>query len=227
MVLGGYFATLARMRKTLPNGSIRRRMEIHRASPARPQGTWTAEDPQSSRDPERRLLPPKERMPVAPAPPRLPSMAHRLPLLQKMAYRRHLGENQPGHPRTVAGSPEEGPPAQRRRGGFPVGQEHRGGRRTARLRWRQEGQGQKAPHPGRHRGFRALKAKVHSAKVMDHEGIKTLLHRARRAIPSPVAPVAGRGLPRRGQGRGLGARRPWAGAWSSSSARKSPPRKRC
>jgi putative transposase len=31
-------------------------------------------------------------------------------------------------------------------------------------------------------GF-ALKAKVHSAKVMDHEGIKTLLHRAQERFP--------------------------------------------
>jgi transposase len=27
-------------------------------------------------------------------------MAHRLPLFQKMAYRQHLGEDQPGHPPT-------------------------------------------------------------------------------------------------------------------------------
>jgi hypothetical protein len=31
-------------------------------------------------------------------------------------------------------------------------------------------------------GF-VLKAKVHSAKVMDHEGIKTLLHRAKERFP--------------------------------------------
>ena len=122
-------------------------------------------------------------MPVAPAPSRLPSMAHRLPLLQEMAHRRHLGEDQPGHPRTVAGPPEKGSPAQRGRGGFSVGKEHRGGRGRARLRRGQEGQGQKAPHPGGHRGFRALKAKVHSAKVMDHEGIKTLLQRATERFP--------------------------------------------
>ena len=141
MVLGGCFVTLARMRKTLPDGSFRRRMELHRASPACPQRIRTPQDPRSSRDPERRLLPPKKRLPVAPAPPRLPQMADRLPLLQEMAYRRHLGEDQPGHPRTPQGSPEAGSPAQRGRGGFPVGEDHRGGRRRARLRRRQEGQG--------------------------------------------------------------------------------------
>jgi hypothetical protein len=50
-----------------------------------------------------------------------------------------------------------------------VGQKHRGGRRTARLRRRQEGKG----HSKRHilvdtEGF-VLKAKLHSAKVMDFE----------------------------------------------------------
>src|SRR5215208_6060499 len=46
--------------KVLPDGFIRCRMELHRVSFARPHRTWTAEDPQSPRDPERRLLPPKE-----------------------------------------------------------------------------------------------------------------------------------------------------------------------
>src|SRR5215213_710908 len=99
--------------KTLPNGPLRRRMELLRAPPARPQGTWTAENSQPSRDPKRHLLPPKERLPVAALAPRLSSMAHRLPLLQKMAYRRYLGEGQPGHPRTLTGSPQKGSPAQR------------------------------------------------------------------------------------------------------------------
>ena len=69
--------------KVLPDGFIRCRMELHRASLARTQGTWTPQDPQSPRDPKRRLLPPEERLPVAPAPPRLPQVAHRLPLLRK------------------------------------------------------------------------------------------------------------------------------------------------
>src|SRR5215211_6284631 len=65
--------------KVLPDGFIRCRMELHRASFAHPHRTWTPQDPQSPRDPERRLLlPPKERLPVALAPPRLPQMAHRL-----------------------------------------------------------------------------------------------------------------------------------------------------
>jgi putative transposase len=55
--------------------------------------------------------------------------------------------------------------------------------RRARLRRRQKGQG----HSKRHllvdtEGF-VLKARVHSAKVMDYEGIKALLERADEAFP--------------------------------------------
>src|ERR671911_1139957 len=111
------FRYSSRYEKALPDGSFRRRMELHRASPSRTQGTWTTQDPRSSRDPKRRILSPKEWLSVAPAPPRLPSMAHRLPLLlQTMAHRRYLGKDQPGHPRTVAGPPEEESPAKRGRG---------------------------------------------------------------------------------------------------------------
>src|SRR5215210_5305621 len=141
--------------KTLPNGSLRRRMELLRTPPSRSQRAWTTEDPRPSRDPQRHLLPAEERLPVAALAPRLPQMAHRLPLLQEMAYGRHLGEDQPSHPRTPQGTPETRSPAQRGRGGLPVGKEHRGGRGRAWLRWRQEGEGQKAPYPGGHGGFRA------------------------------------------------------------------------
>ena len=40
-----------------------------------------------------------------------------------------------------------------------------------------------APSASGHRGFRPLKAKVHSAKVMDWDGIKTLLRRADMQFP--------------------------------------------
>jgi transposase len=73
--------------KDIPNGSFRRRMELLRASHASSQRIRTAQGSRSSRDPKRRLLPPQKRLPVAPASPRLPQVAHRIPLLQKMAYR--------------------------------------------------------------------------------------------------------------------------------------------
>src|SRR3712207_1812077 len=125
--------------KTLPDGSFRRRMELLRAPHARPRRTWTAENPQPSRDPQRRLLPAKERLPVAPTAPRLPQVAHRLLVLQEMAHRWYLGEDQPGPARTPASALEARSPAQRGRGGFPIGKEHRGGRGRARLRRGQEG----------------------------------------------------------------------------------------
>ena len=52
-------------------------------------------------------------------------------------------------------------------------------------------------------GF-VLKAKVHSAKVMDYEGIKALLRGADGRFPRLSSPVVGRGLQRGGQGRRLG-----------------------
>jgi putative transposase len=64
-----------------------------------------------------------------------------------------------------------------------VGQEHRCGRRRACLRRGQEGQGQEATSAGGHRGLRAQSPAVHSAKVMDYEGIKPLLEGADQAFP--------------------------------------------
>src|SRR5215204_4669982 len=103
--------------KALPDGFIRCRMELYRTSLARTQGIWAAQNPQPARDPKRRLLPTEEWLPMAPAPSRFPQMANRLPLLQDLAHRWHLGEDQPGHPRTVARPAEKGSSAQRGRGG--------------------------------------------------------------------------------------------------------------
>ena len=52
-------------------------------------------------------------------------------------------------------------------------------------------------------GF-VLRAKVHSAKVMDWDGIKTLLRQSGYAVSSPQSSVDGCWLSRRGQGQGLG-----------------------
>src|SRR5688500_5882954 len=100
-----------------------------------------------------------------------------------MAHRRYLGEDQPGHPRTPQGSPKEGPPAQRGRGGLSVGEEHRGERGRARIRWRQEGEGPSKRHILVDTEGFVLKAKIHSAKVLDQVGIKTLLRRADGQFP--------------------------------------------
>ena len=73
-------------------------------------------------------------------------------------------------------------------------------------------------------GF-VLKAKVHSAKVMDYEGIKTLLWRAdERSLAYGICGWTRATAERTREQTGSG--RPWVGAWISSSAHESPPRKR-
>src|SRR5688500_3809106 len=75
-------------------------------------------------------------------------------------------------------------------------------------------------------GF-VLKAKLHSAKVMDYEGIKTLLGRAEEQFPRLSHLWMDAGYRGEDKGADWALRRPWAGAWISWSARKSPPRKWC
>src|SRR5215213_3168732 len=111
-------------------------------------------------------------------------MAHRLLVLQEMAHRWYLGDGQSDPPRTPAGALETRSSAQRGRGGFPIAQEHRG-----RVGGEERGfdGGKKVKGRKRHilvdtEGF-VLEAKVHSAKVMDYEGIKTLLRRANERFP--------------------------------------------
>src|SRR5215212_5009062 len=104
-------------------------------------------------------------------------------LLQDLEARRHLGEGQRCLAQAGAGAHGPRSRAERGRGGFPVGKEHRGGRRRARLRRWQEGQRAQATPVGGHPGLAAQSPAVHSAKVMDYEGIKTLLRGADRAFP--------------------------------------------
>ena len=64
----------------------------------------------------------------------------------------------------------------------PTCKEHRGRRGREGLRRRQEGKGRKRHILVDTEGF-VLKAKVHSAKVMDYEGIKILRWRADERFP--------------------------------------------
>jgi putative transposase len=67
-------------------------------------------------------------------------------------------------------------------------------------------------------GF-VLKAKVHSAKVMDHEGIKTLLRRADTHFPRLSHLWLDAGATEERTRARIGWRRLWDGVWISSSVR--------
>src|SRR5215218_9548818 len=83
---------------------------------------------------KRRLLLAQERLPLATFAPRLPAVEDRLPLVQKMAYRRCVGAAQPDAVRALAGTTGEKPAAQRGDSRFSVGQDEWGRRRSTGLR---------------------------------------------------------------------------------------------
>ena len=75
-------------------------------------------------------------------------------------------------------------------------------------------------------GF-VLKAKVHSAKVMDYEGIKTLLRKAHEQFPRLSHLWLDAGYPVEKTRVRTGCRRTWDGVCSSLSVRESLFPKRC
>ena len=74
-------------------------------------------------------------------------------------------------------------------------------------------------------GF-VLKAKVHSAKVMDFEGIKTLVRKADERFPRLSHLWLDAGYRGEDKGADSGLRRRWVGAWMWWSVPRSPPPKR-
>jgi hypothetical protein len=74
--------------------------------------------------------------------------------------------------------------------------------------------------------FRSLKAKVHSAKVMYWDGIKTLLQRADEYFPRLKHLWVDAGYRGEDKGKDWALRRPSDGVWISSSARASLPQRK-
>jgi putative transposase len=75
-------------------------------------------------------------------------------------------------------------------------------------------------------GF-VLKVKVHSAKTMDYEGIKTLLEHTGEQFPRLSHLWLDGGYRSEDTRARTGWRRPWSGQWISSNVRDSPLLKRC
>ena len=72
-----------------------------------------------------------------------------------------------------------------------------------------------------------MKAMVHSAKVMDYEGIKTLLKQADEMFPRLSHLWLDAGYRGEDKGADWALRRPWGGAWMWWSVPESPLPKRC
>jgi transposase len=114
---------------------------------------------------------------------RLPTLENRLALLALLALGWHLGEDARCPTQTSAGARKEKPPAQRGDSRQSVDQDNRRRRRAEGIR---RG-GKKVKGRKRHllvdtQGL-VLKAKVHSTKVQDREGIKILLALAPDYLP--------------------------------------------
>src|SRR3712207_5909069 len=130
-------------------------MELPRILPSRSESQRASSRLYPARDPRRHLLRRKERLRLATLAARLPSVENRLPLLSVLAFGRDVGEDALGPAQAHAGTPREGPSAQRGHRGFPVDQDHGRGRKRAWLRRCQEDQREEAPFTGGYAGVGA------------------------------------------------------------------------
>ena len=162
---------------------FRRRVQTHRGAPARRQQQGTPQDPRPARDPKRRLLRPEERLPLAAATPRVPAVEERLPLVPILAHREgtferlnaalrerlraRLGRNPEPSARIVDSQSVRTTGVGGTERGFDPAKKVEGSKRH--LLVDTEGL--------------LLGVRVHSARVPDADGIRTLLSRVRGRFP--------------------------------------------
>src|SRR5215211_4817830 len=115
-------------------------MALHWPASARAHRAGTPQAPRLTSDPKRRLLRPKERLPLAAIAEGLSALEERLRLVQeKMAHRRDLRAPQRRAARTSAVAAWQEPEPHRRDRGLPVCEDDRRRRGAERLRRGQEG----------------------------------------------------------------------------------------
>jgi putative transposase len=169
----------------IPHGPVRRRMALHRPSPARAHRTRTPQAARPEGDPGRRLLRAQERLPLA-------VVAEGLRTPWKTVYDwfrgwridgtwQRLNAELRGRLRRRLGTPaRQGPESQRGRRGLPVSEDHGGGS--------ERGFDPAKQVAGRKRHLLVdteglvLEARVHSARVPDQDGIRLLLDPARERL---------------------------------------------
>src|SRR5829696_8760978 len=111
----------------IPHGSVRRRMALHRPASSRAHRTRTPQASRPEGDPERRLLRPKERLPLAVVAEGLPAVEDRLRLVQEVAHRWDVAAPERRAARAPATPARQGPESQRGCRGLPVSEDHGGG----------------------------------------------------------------------------------------------------
>src|ERR671916_2859699 len=109
-------------------------MGVHQALCSGTQQARATENPRQPHNPRRHLLRLEEWLSLAAFTPALPTVVHRLPLLQTMESRWHLGKGEPDHPRVAARYARAKSPTQCRDSGLAIRKDYRGGRRSARIR---------------------------------------------------------------------------------------------